>query len=146
MRTIILLVFCCFIACSENSPNRVDFLLGKWKGKEQFEVWEKSEAEDMKRYSNSIIDVEKKTTNTLSNRKSGGKYIYEATAPDQNNGKTIPFTLNDEIKEYLSFENVEHDFPKKNHYKIIDDNTIEVNVLGNEGQGFSYIQSRIKSN
>lgn len=73
------------------------------------------------------------------------KVIYEATVPDQNEGKAIPFTLNNDIKEYLSFENIEHDFPKKIQYKRINEDEIEVTVLGDEGKGFTYKQLKQKS-
>ena len=77
---------------------------------------------------------------TLSIKITGHHIVYEATVPDQNEGKSISFTLNDSIKEYLSFENIGHDFPKKIQYRRITKDEIEVSVLGEEGRGFSYRQ------
>jgi len=81
----------------------------------------------------------------LSIKKIGNRIIYEATVPNQNDGETIQFTLNTEIKLYFSFENDKHDFPKKIQYKKISDNEIEVAVLGDNGKGFSYTQFKQKT-
>ena len=135
-------ILCLLIACSENKLSRVDFIIGTWKmeGKEQYENWELSNNKELIGYSYTFKDSQKIITETLSIKIYENTVIFEATVPDQNEGKTIPFTLNNEIKDYLSFENTDHDFPKKIQYKIINENEIEVTVLGDEGEGFSYKQ------
>jgi hypothetical protein len=117
-------------------------MVGTWKmdGKEQYEVWETTKNKELRGYSYKINDNQKTITETLSIKKIENNIIYEATVPDQNEGRTIQFTLNNEILEYLSFENINHDFPKKIQYKRINDDEIEVTVLGDEGKGFSYTQ------
>ena len=121
-------------------------MVGTWKmeGKEQYEVWETTQNKELIGYAYRINDNHKTIIETLSIRIIGDNIIFEATVPDQNEGKTIPFILNNEIKEYLSFENIEHDFPKKIQYKRINDNEIEVTVKGDEGRGFSYMQLKQK--
>ncbi len=135
-------ILCLLLACSENKLSRIDFLIGTWKmeGKEQYENWELSNNKELNGYSYKFKDSQKIITETLSIKILENKVIFEATVPDQNEGKTIPFTLNNEIKDYLSFENIDHDFPKKIQYKRINENEIEVTVLGDEGEGFSYKQ------
>ncbi len=117
-------------------------MVGTWKmeGKEQYEVWETNKNKELIGYSYKIENNQKTITETLSIKIIDNQFIYEATVPDQNEGKTIQFTLNNKIQTYLSFENIEHDFPKKIQYKRINDNEIEITVLGDKGQGFSYTQ------
>ncbi len=132
------------VACSENKASSVDFMIGTWKmeGKDQYEVWEKTKNKEFIGYSYKINNNEKIITETLSIKLMDDQIFYEATVPDQNDGKTIRFTLNAEINEYLSFENIEHDFPKKIQYKKINDDEIEVTVLGDQDNGFSYTQRK----
>lgn len=131
-----------FLACSENKLSKVDFMVGTWKleGKEQYEVWESNNNNELKGYVYRYKDSQKIITETLAIKMSDNTLIYEATVPDQNEGRTIPFTLNNEIKDRLSFENMNHDFPKKIQYKRLSENEIEVTVLGDEDKGFSYKQ------
>jgi len=131
-----------FSACSENKTSELDFFAGTWKmeGKEQYEVWEKNEHNELNGYSYKLNNNEKTILETLTIKKIGNQIVFEATVPDQNEGKTIQFILNTEINLYFSFENDKHDFPKKIQYKKITDNEIEVTVLGDEGEGFSFRQ------
>ncbi len=135
---------CILFACSGNKASRVDFMIGTWKieGEDQYEVWETNKNKELIGYSYKFENNEKSLTETLSIKEIDNQTFYEATVPDQNDGKTIRFTLNNDIKAYLSFENLEHDFPKKIQYRRINDNEIEVTVSGDEGKGFSYTQLR----
>ncbi len=60
------------------------------------------------------------------------------TVFNQNDGKGIPFTLKSLEKNLFSFENPQHDFPKKIQYKILNSNELYVSVLGEKDKGFSY--------
>ena len=117
-------------------------MIGTWKveGEDQYEVWETSKNNELIGYSYKLDNNEKTITETLSIKITDDQTFYEATVPDQNDGLTIRFTLNNEIKSYLSFENMEHDFPKLIQYKRISDDEIEVSVSGDKGRGFSYSQ------
>ena len=148
MKTLITIcILCLLLTCSENKLSIVDFIVGTWKmeGKEQYEIWELSNNKELIGYSYKFKDGQKIITETLFIKILENTVIFEATVPDQNEGKTIPFTLNNEIKDYLSFENIDHDFPKKIQYKRINENEIEVTVLGDEGKGFSYKQLKQKT-
>lgn len=140
--TIGIVILGLFITCAESKISRFDFMNGTWKmeGKEQYEVWEPAGKGQLKGYSFKFHDNEKIITETLSIKISDHSIVYQANVPDQNEGKSISFTLNGDIKEYLSFENNRHDFPKKIQYRRIDDDEIEVSVLGDGDQGFTYRQ------
>lgn len=73
-----------------------------------------------------------------------GKVVYQATVFNQNQGATISFPLNESISHYYSFENLEHDFPKKIQYQQLDKKRIKVNVVGDKEQGFSFVMNQVK--
>ncbi|NQX81353.1 MAG: hypothetical protein HRT66_05085 [Flavobacteriaceae bacterium] len=131
-----------FASCKENKTSKLDFLVGTWKmdGKEQYEFWEKSQKDGLVGNSYKLVNNEKYISETLKIKSVGNQLIYGATVLNQNSGETIEFILNPGNKEYLSFENVNHDFPKKIQYKRISADSIKVSVLGENDEGFSYIQ------
>lgn len=131
-----------FASCKENKASQLDFLVGTWKmeGKEQYEFWEKNQKNGLVGNSYKLVDNEKSISETLRIKSVGNQLIYGATVPNQNDGKTIEFILNPDNSEYLSFENANHDFPKKIQYKRISRDSIKVSVLGENEEGFSYIQ------
>ncbi|MEQ9166381.1 MAG: DUF6265 family protein [Fulvivirga sp.] len=118
-------------------------LEGTWKieGKEKYEVWEKANG-TLKGESYNVKDGIRKTTETLEIKEENGKVVYRATVPNQNNGATIPFTLNADKTEILSFENPEHDFPTQIIYEPVSDSRVLVKVLGADDKGFSYYMDK----
>ena len=144
MRIRLLTVFASLtLACSENQLSSLDFLAGTWKteGKEKYEVWKKNE-NALSGYAYTFDNGEKKILETLSIKEIESRVVYEATVPDQNQGKTIAFILNPEDKSCFSFENKNHDFPKKIQYQKITDDKIKITVSGDGNSGFSYVQLR----
>ena len=135
---LVLFMFLC--ACKKDSSCKLNFLVGTWKieNKEQYEVWEGCEKGKLKGYSFKIVEEKEHILETLTISKNNNEIIYSATVPKQNEGKTIPFKLNLEIKNLLSFENLNHDFPKKIQYKQISSDEMFVSVLGDDDKGFSY--------
>lgn len=129
-------------SCADKKASELDFLVGTWKrdNKEQFEVWEKNNSLEFIGYSYRFKDNQKIITETLVINKIGDQFVYEATVPDQNEGRTIQFILNTETDSLFSFENDKHDFPKKIQYKKMNDHQLKVIVLGDDDSGFSYIQ------
>jgi len=137
----ILLIIVCFIsACQAQQTHNIDVLVGTWKmeNKETYEVWEK-EKDSLKGHAFSLREGQKQITETLEIEISDHDIIYKATVPNQNEGQTIPFKLNKSVQDLLSFENMTHDFPKKIQYKWINEDRIQVHVLGEDDKGFSYI-------
>jgi len=115
------------------------FLAGTWKveGKETYEVWEKTNTNDLTGSSYKIKEGKKIVTETLSIKSVDGKIVYEATVVNQNNGKGIPFTLNANATKVYAFENPSHDFPTKIIYQKISDTELTVQVLGADDKGFT---------
>jgi hypothetical protein len=124
----------------------LDYLVGTWKvkDKESYEVWQKRSPDEYAGYAYRIKDGQQRITETLSIQVVNGMITYRATVPDQNQGQTISFPLDPEIPDALSFENPEHDFPKKIKYRRLDENTIAVQVSGADEQGFAYELERIR--
>jgi len=131
-----------FSSCTENKTSQLDFLVGTWKmdGKEQYEFWEKNQKGGLVGNSYKLVNNEKSISETLRIKSVGNQVIFGATVFNQNDGETIEFILNPDHNEYLSFENLNHDFPKKIQYKRISADSIKVSVLGENDEGFSYIQ------
>lgn len=125
---------------SQETLQDLQFLLGSWQVEEKnsYEAWEKVNDSVFSGKSYKLVEGEQKISETITLTNSNGDIIYEPTVPDQNEGRAIPFLLNNTQKELYSFENSKHDFPKKIQYKQLDENTLWVNVLGDEDQGFSY--------
>ena len=118
----IVIAFSCFLygAClAQKNLADLSFMLGTWKieNKQTFETWNKVSETEFTGKSYKLINGEKKVTETLSIKIIDEKIIYEATVPNQNEGKTIPFELIKSDDHFISFENPEHDFPKKIQYK-----------------------------
>lgn len=118
-------------------------LEGTWKieGKEKYEVWEKTNG-TLKGESYSVKDGIRRTTETLEIKEENGNVVYRATVPNQNNGAAIPFTLNVNKAEILSFENPEHDFPTQIIYEPVSESRVLVKVLGGDDKGFSYYMDK----
>ncbi len=123
---------------------KVNFLIGTWKidGKESYETWKKKDEKFIGK-SYKIKDEKKYVSETLEIKLADDNLIYIATVFDQNEGKGIMFTLKQSEKQLFSFENLQHDFPKKIQYKIINKDELFVSVLGEHDKGFSYTLIRI---
>ena len=136
----VLLLLTSNLACSQNdSLSQFDFLIGTWKmeGKENYESWEKLDNKfkgESYKIENGLIKV----TETIELKLEKDGIIYTPTVFNQNEGKGIPFQLTLLEENLFSFENLEHDFPKKIQYKILAKNKLFVSVLGENDEGFSY--------
>ncbi len=129
-----------FAQADETNLKNLHFLEGRWKieNKENYETW-KVNADCSLEGTASKIRAEKETiTEYLSIKTTDKKVAYQAKVVNQNNGQAIEFVLNQTVKNKLSFENLTHDFPKKIQYTKLDENTLFVEVLGENDRGFSY--------
>lgn len=124
---------------AQNGIEKIDFLIGTWKmeGKNTYEHWSK-EGNVLRGESFNVKDAIKYVTETLKIEQIDGTLVYTASVMNQNDGKGIPFKLNTEIGDKLSFENMTHDFPKKICYTQLTDTEIFVEVLGDNDEGFSF--------
>lgn len=141
LQTFILVVFLASVySCAQSSQlKKVDFLVGTWKveGRENYESWKKEGAK-LVGESYKMTEGKKRVSETLEIKFTEGKIVYTATVLNQNQGRGIPFKLNEKVKELFSFENLQHDFPNKIQYKILSKTELQVSVLGKDGKGFSY--------
>lgn len=144
MKLISIFASLCFLllttSCQGQSKlDDLQFLNGTWKieGKSTFEQWDfKNDTFIGSSYK--MQGDTKMVMETLQIAVVDESIVYEANVPSQNEGKTIPFELNTSISDTFSFENLNHDFPKKIQYKKITDAKILVHVLGEDDKGFSY--------
>lgn len=138
--------FCiCFLACTSlNAQNCCDMFSGIWqvKDKQQFEQWEQASEKLWLGKSYKIVNGEEAVSETLKIIKNGDTIIYEATVLNQNDGKAVPFVLNSNVKDKLSFENPNHDFPKKIQYQFLSERECHVQVIGDDGKEFSFTMLR----
>lgn len=127
-------------ACAQVNNKDLSFLVGTWKveNKLQFEEWKESGPGHLSGSVYKMTGQEKVVSEFLIIKTIDGEIIYEATVLNQNEGQTVPFTLNPEAGDWYSFENEDHDFPKKIRYLMVTNNELLVEVLGADGQGFSY--------
>ena len=140
-----LVVCLCFSLQSfaQNEIDRIEFLVGTWKmeGKSTYEHWTK-DSSALVGESFKVKDGIKYVSETLRIEQIEETIIYTATVMNQNDGKGITFTLNPNVNDKFSFENTEHDFPKKICYTKLTDSEIFVEVLGENDKGFSYKMQR----
>ncbi|WP_317044271.1 DUF6265 family protein [Labilibaculum antarcticum] len=132
------------ICCTSNELSKLYFLEGTWKveGKEKFEVWERVGSSELTGFAYKLVDGQKNITETLRIKIEGGSIVYQATVPDQNEGVSVSFVLNESDNSCFSFENKKHDFPKKNQYKKVTKTKLEIQVLGDQDKGFSFVQKK----
>lgn len=121
------------------------FLQGTWKmeSREVYENWKIHDNGNMNGTSYKIVNGEENITEYLEISIQGEEIIYTATVPTQNEGKGIEFVLHQPDSITYSFENPEHDFPKKIVYQKRSDSEIFVMVSDGGDQGFSYIMQKV---
>ena len=118
---------------------QVNFLIGTWKmeGKDNFEIWIKPNDKLIGK-SYKMIKGQEQVSETIEIMVQESHIVYTPTVFDQNEAKGIPFVLKLSKEKNYSFENPNHDFPKKIQYKILNKNKLLVSVLGQDDKGFSY--------
>lgn len=127
-------------SCNTSSVTEFDFLIGRWKveHKDQFEVWEKNDKQILMGSGIKVENDQERVLETLQIINNQDQIYYIATVSDQNEKKPITFTLNRAVEDVWSFENPNHDFPKKIQYKKVDEHTLYIQVLGENDKGFSF--------
>ncbi|MDU8887081.1 DUF6265 family protein [Yeosuana sp. MJ-SS3] len=146
MKTIKLILNLLFFALSFNlclaqqDLSQLEFLIGTWQveGKQNFEYWEKVSETEFIGKGYKIRDGVTRISETLELKVNDNNITFIATVPDQNEGQSIPFTLSASLDNLWSFENQNHDFPKKIQYQLLEGGKIKVNVLGENDKGFSF--------
>lgn len=140
IKTLIIFSLIFFISQIAKSQTTSPLILeGTWKLKNKniYERWDKLSENKLlgisyKLDSSSIIITEYLEISIFEE-----EIIYKATVIGQNQGESINFKLVYQNENNLTFENLEHDFPNKISYNIIDKENIEINVSGNQGKNFT---------
>lgn len=71
--------------------------------------------------------------------------VYQATVPDQNQGRTIDFPLSASSDSTLVFTNPEHDFPNVIAYRFLSDSLLHIDVqsLSDSTMNFSLMLKKV---
>lgn len=59
--------------------------------------------------------------------------VYEATVANQNNGRTVRFLQTAAAAERLVFENLQHDYPNRISYIMVNDSTLTTIIENSNG-------------
>jgi hypothetical protein len=116
-----------------------DFLQGTWKmeNKEIYEHWDKLNENKLKGFSYKLNNGQMVISEYLDITKADNEVIYSATVLKQNQGKEVNFKLT-KTDSTFTFENPNHDFPKKIVYQKLNDTEIFVTVSDGKQKGFAY--------
>lgn len=116
-----------------------DFLQGTWKteNKEIYEHWDKLNDNTLKGFSYKLIDGQMTISEYLDISRDNKDITYTATVLSQNQGKGIDFKLYKKDSTF-TFENPNHDFPKRIVYQKLNDTELFVQVSDGSQKGFAY--------
>lgn len=128
--------------------NKLNWILGKWKVSSskrlQFEEWQKVSSIKYEGVSYKINDSDTIVSEKILLIIEDGNIFYIPTVFDQNNAQPIKFKLTQLKKGYVSFENKEHDFPKKIEYFLESKRKIKAKV-SNESFSIDFHLSKQKN-
>ncbi|MFZ4413670.1 MAG: DUF6265 family protein [Bacteroidales bacterium] len=139
MKYILTLLILFIIELSFAQSNYPDFLQGTWKmeNKEIYEHWDKLNENTLKGFSYKLKDGQMFISEYMDITKANKEVIYTATVLNQNQGKEVNFKLT-KTDSTFTFENPNHDFPKKIVYQKMNDTEIFVKVSDGKQIGFAY--------
>lgn len=120
-------------------PDVPAFLEGTWKieNDDMYERWDKLNDHSMKGFSYKVVNGQMIVSEYLDIKRESDKTIYTAAVLNQNQGKGIEFVLTRTDSTY-TFENPDHDFPRKIVYQKLSDKEISVRISGENREGFAY--------
>jgi hypothetical protein len=115
----------------------LDKLVGTWRSKDgkSFERWTK---QNDNAYSSVAFSIEGNDTawNEHANiYPQNGKWVFENTVTDQNNGKAVKFISSFISDNSVQFSNPAHDFPTDVNYTLADSNTVNAFIVGPDNKG-----------
>jgi Domain of unknown function (DUF6265) len=139
MKYILTLLFLFIADLTFAQSSYPDFLQGTWKieNKDEYEHWDKLNENSLKGFSYKLKDGKLLVSEYLDITKVNKEVVYTATVLNQNEGKGIHFTLIKADSSY-TFENLNHDFPKRIVYKRLNDTEVYVQVSDGKQKGFAY--------
>ena len=115
------------------------FLKGTWKmeNEEIYEHWDKLDENTLKGFSYDLKGGQMAVSEYLDISRINKEITYTATVPDQNQGKGIKFKLT-RTDSTFTFENPDHDFPKRIMYQQLNETELFVQVSDGRQKGFAY--------
>lgn len=123
---------------------QLDHLEGTWQRSTKsglaYETWEIEKPNLMLGKGYEGTGAETTVQETLRLFVEEGKIIYEATVPDQNEGKPVRFPLvktSSDGKAFI-FENPAHDFPQRLVYHFIGNDSLHVRAEDLTGNGLDF--------
>ncbi len=139
MKYIVLINIILTIGKLQAQSNLPDFLEGTWKmeNKETYEHWDQLNENSLKGFSYKVKDGQMLISEYLDITRDNDEITYKATVLGQNQGKGVNFKLT-KTDSTFTFENPNHDFPKKIVYQKLSDNEISVQVSDGKQKGFAY--------
>jgi uncharacterized protein YciI len=139
MKNILTIVFLIVAETAFAQSDFPDFLQGTWKmeGKEIYEHWDVLNDNTLKGFSYKMKNGEMTISEYLDISRINNGIVYTANVLNQNQGKGISFTLT-KTDSTFTFENPNHDFPKKIMYQKLSDTVIYVQVSDGKQKGFAY--------
>ena len=150
-RILLMCTFLFYLSCKQFEANRAnEYLLpleGLWcievDGKQLCEEW--VYIEDGSYYGKGF-EVDQSDTLQLEELRistNGNELVYSALVFSQNNARWIDFKLRTTVNRAMIFENKEHDFPNQIRLYFPNEEIMQVQVLGNDGNGFTHQFNKI---
>ncbi len=139
MRYILTLIIPFFTVLSFAQSNFPSFLPGTWKMENQeiYEHWDQLNESSLKGFSYKLKDGQITVSEYLDISETNNEITYTATVLNQNNGKGVIFRLT-KTDSTFTFENPDHDFPKKIVYQKLNEKEIFLQVSDGRQKGFAY--------
>jgi hypothetical protein len=134
----VLAAFCaaCTSTSSDNSINKLDWLLGTWKNASSegtlYEIWNKSSDSVYSGHGFMIVNNDTVFSERISLQQQGSHLYYIPTVKNQNEGKAVSFKLISDVRGEFIFENKEHDFPQRIIYKFLSPDSLYARVEGTD--------------
>lgn len=117
-------------------------IVGLWQSQGTIVFYEQWQMTDDSAFSGVSFSINGMDTLVLENMRivyEHQRLVYEATVPNQNKGRGIRFLQTESAKDRLVFENLQHDYPNRISYIMINDSiltTIIENSRGNKQKKF----------
>ena len=113
--------------------DKYSWLLGNWKTIKGTSTYESWKAENDTLYTGTgyrLYGTDTIISEYLKLVKRGDRFIYSASVPDQNKGRTVSFWLVSNTADSIVFENPNHDFPNRITYMKIGSDKMKTIITG----------------
>ena len=139
MKNLTLLLFLIITETTFAQSELPGFLQGTWKieNEESYEHWDRLNNDHLRGISYSNKNGQISISEYIEIVKTEKGMLYRATVVNQNEGKEISFRLT-KTDSAFTFENPDHDFPRKIVYQKLTDTEVFVDVSDGQKKGFAY--------